>query len=142
MATQTTSWLKLRTQTRRRGSSKSATATQEKLIVAPATPRPFIKLILTDTILDVYIRVRCHRLIDQMVNQLGFHLEHELTHDDVTQAAVRDDLFEILAFGPEVSQQVGTFLVAADRDRLVAARPIGGWPRFRNDAWSKCHGHV
>ena len=57
--------------------------TNEGSFVTAATSRSFVEFIFAETIFYVDVRVRCHRLIDEVVRKLGVHLEHELPHDDV-----------------------------------------------------------
>src|SRR5262249_28315272 len=65
-----------------------------------------------------------HRLVHEVVCQLGVHFEHQLTKNHVAQLAVGDDVFDVFTAGSKVGEQVGALLVPVDRVGQAALIPL------------------
>ena len=85
------------------GSASVVAAAAAGAVVLSSSPR---------ALLGLDVGRRGHRLVDQVVDQLGVDLQDQLAEDHVAQAAVGDDLLE-RPVGPEVGQEVRPLLVAS-----------------------------
>ena len=94
-----------------------------ELVVAAASSGPLVELIFR-RVLGFDVGIGGHRLVDQVVYQLGRHLQHQLAKDDIAQLAIGDDVPEVFPPGFEVSQQVGSLLVARYGVREASFVPL------------------